>query len=160
VLFAIEVLLDLPSLRIIITKEAMYALNRMSRLGISTVDWTNAELKAMPNDWMSTVTSLDNAFEEKIMGRTNLNEDTHNLLSREATVFYTDGWLKDGKAGAGVFSKNLIISIYKSLGRYVSVFQAEVHAITCALDEISKLSDGTKVVICSDSRVPYRRHPD
>jgi hypothetical protein len=44
-------------------------------------------------------------------------------------VFYTDESLRDGKAGAGVFSANPEVNTGISLGKFVSIFQAELYAI-------------------------------
>ena len=78
------------------------------------------------------------------------------LVANHDVVCYTDGSLVDtGLSGAGLSMSIEGDSLDRSysLGRYTSVFQAEVFAILQAalLSEEAKLSD-KRIVICSDSQ--------
>jgi hypothetical protein len=50
------------------------------------------------------------------------------ILLKGAQIWFTDGSMKNGRAGAGIYSHSPHIRISIPLGRYATVFQAEVFA--------------------------------
>jgi hypothetical protein len=76
-----------------------------------------------------------------------------DLVAPEEVVFFTDGSLCEGRAGAGVFSDILNVTESYTLGSHATVFQSEVHAILacseyCILEGIVNRA----VSICFDIR--------
>lgn len=80
------------------------------------------------------------------------SNEAPTFLPQDSVVYYTDGSLMDGRAGAGVYCEKPQLSLTVSLGTYVSVFQAELFAIRCALEQGHALPNGSRIVICSDSQ--------
>jgi ribonuclease HI len=77
--------------------------------------------------------------------------------SSQDLVFYTDGSLMNDLAGAGVFCPELEISLALPLGKWATVFQAEVHAIQEALYYCTKSRVCNRtIVVCSDSQAAIK----
>jgi hypothetical protein len=71
-------------------------------------------------------------------------------------VWFTDGSKTGGAAGAGVYGQSVGRRLSFSLGRYATVFQAEVYAIlACAHDIQSQNRPEKYVSICSDSQAAF-----
>jgi hypothetical protein len=82
-----------------------------------------------------------------------LSTECDDLIAPSGLVFFTDGALCDGKAGAGVFSDILYARESYALGSQVSVFQSELYAIlACSEYCISGDIVNKALSICSDSR--------
>lgn len=71
---------------------------------------------------------------------------------------YTDGSLEGGRAGAGVYCRELELEDSYSLGRHCTVFQAEVFAIICGVLAAlrQKLCGGRSIYFCSDSQAAIK----
>jgi hypothetical protein len=69
-------------------------------------------------------------------------------------VWYTDGLrLQDGRTGAGICGQSKGWRLSISLGKYVTVFQAEIYAILACVYEIQSIARSEKYIsICSDSQ--------
>ncbi|XP_062716992.1 retrovirus-related Pol polyprotein from type-1 retrotransposable element R1 isoform X2 [Aedes albopictus] len=68
-----------------------------------------------------------------------------------STVFYTDGSKQDNLVGAGIFGPGVNVSL--PLGRWPTVFQAEVYAILeCADICLKRRYRNANICICSDSK--------
>jgi ribonuclease HI len=68
-------------------------------------------------------------------------------------TWFTDGSKQDEKAGAGAYCPRSGTRLSESLGKYASVFQAEIYAILMCGWEINRLGLEKEVIhICSDSR--------
>ena len=109
-----------------------------------------------PGEFMATTCITNRKFTVKFPSR---DEWNGNLLSGEDLNFYTDGSLRDGLAGSGVFSESLDPSLNLSLrlGTDISVFQAEVLAISsCANYCLDNGYSAKKINICSDSQAALK----
>jgi ribonuclease HI len=85
-----------------------------------------------------------------------LDEDSRHQFLNDSEVWYSDGSVMEGKAGAGVFCEDPECSISLSLGD-TTIFQAEILGIELALREAAKNSQSTKnVIICSDSQAALK----
>jgi ribonuclease HI len=73
-------------------------------------------------------------------------------------VWYTDAsTMQDGRTGAGVYEQSEGMRLSISLGKYVTVFQAEIYAILACVYEIQNTARSEKYVsICSDSQVALK----
>jgi ribonuclease HI len=61
--------------------------------------------------------------------------------------------MQDGRTGAGVYGQSEARRLSISLGKYVTVFQAEIYAILACVDEIQNRARSEKhISICSDSQ--------
>ena len=74
-------------------------------------------------------------------------------------VCYTDGSrMKDG-TGAGVYGHSLKRRLSFSLGKYPTVFQAEIYAIFACAYNLQSLNRPEKYIcICSDSQAALKAH--
>jgi ribonuclease HI len=104
-----------------------------------------------PNDCMITEIKTDRNFAVQIPARDDWLVKEEWLVSDH--TFYTDGSLCSGLAGSGVFSTLPETRLTFSLGSSVSVFQAEILALSecasrCLVDGISE----SRIAICSDSK--------
>lgn len=150
---ALEVLLDLPPLHLYLKQQATTAFWRLKASGV----WKGPNLlnlgvvMAMPQDRIPKRFSPDDCCQVLIPEREAWNAGVPIAHSRHPVTFYTDGSLMNGSAGAGVFCEQPDTALAIPLGRNVSVFQAEVFAIICALNESVKLQRSS-IVICSDSQ--------
>ncbi len=72
--------------------------------------------------------------------------------------FFTDGSLRSGRAGAGVFCENQVMDNQSvSLGAYATVFQAEVYAILCCAKAVTEAGyRGENIRIYSDSQAALK----
>jgi hypothetical protein len=76
-----------------------------------------------------------------------------DLVAPDGLVFFTNGSLCEGRAGAGVFSDILNVRKSYALGSHATVFQSEVYAILACSDYcISEGIVNGAISICSDSR--------
>ena len=77
-----------------------------------------------------------------------------SLLVVKGLVWYTDGSrTQGGTAGAGVYGQSLGRRHSTSLGKYVTVLQAEIYAILDCAYEIQANARSEKYIsICSDSQ--------
>jgi hypothetical protein len=75
-------------------------------------------------------------FWKKVFSRTTAKKllakpGNSEILPSDSVIFYTEGSLCEGRAGAGVFSDTLDIRESYALGSLATVFQTEVYAIAC-----------------------------
>ncbi|KAG5685145.1 hypothetical protein PVAND_014338 [Polypedilum vanderplanki] len=70
-------------------------------------------------------------------------------------VLFTDGSLCNNLAGAGVYSASFDVRLSFCLGRNISIFQAEIFAISVAVSHCLEIGvRDRKVVFCVDSQSP------
>lgn len=78
-------------------------------------------------------------------------------LQADDYTFFTDGSLCSGLSGAGIYSAYPELSIAIKLGQHITVFQAEVLALTeCAYYCLQSKFCGSKISICSDSQAALK----
>lgn len=166
---ALQVLLNLTPLDIFIETEARkswYRLNTNSsaRRGLSFSGHVGAlqaastePLLNMRSDLMLGEYSFVKPYTISIDSRQQWSSDRSTSSIKNATVWYTDGSLMDGKAGYGAHRINPRCNLSGSLGRFCTVFQAEIFAILCCTQ--TELRAGTKnkhIFIYSDSQASLR----
>jgi hypothetical protein len=162
---ALEVMLMLPPLHVFIKQEARQAANRLLGNGCCYVpNYGHSEVLIKMTDEMPLLLALRDKFETlNIFGnkfsvdfptREDWSTECVDLVAPDGLIFFTDGSLCEGRAGAGVFSDILNVrESYALYGSHATVFQPEVYAIVACSEYC--ISDGIvnrAVSICSDSR--------
>ena len=72
-------------------------------------------------------------------------------------IWFTDGFKMREGTGAGVYGQSVGRRLSFSVGRYVTVFQAEIYAILVCVYEIQLQNRPEKYLsICSDSQVALK----
>jgi ribonuclease HI len=162
---ALEALLNLTPLHLHIQGEVRVTIQRLLHgQGPVTCQHNSinlklfSELKAhpilgMPEDVTLTIHDFDMKFQVVIP-----NRDTWKTgRPRADQVWYTDGSKMDTGTGAGIYEGRCIFQMSVRLGKYATVFQAELIAIYYCVCKI--LENGTKhktLAICSDSQVALK----
>ena len=97
--------------------------------------------------------NFERAFEVKFPAREEWLDNCPTFFEAGSLKFFTDGSLMEGSAGAGVFCAEMDLKITNSLGKYCTVFQAEVFAIITAACYIKQNGIRDSIIyICSDSQ--------
>ncbi|KAJ8912133.1 hypothetical protein NQ315_013222 [Exocentrus adspersus] len=91
----------------------------------------------MVSDGLPVRINLDLPYNILLPGRDEWERNKTDLL-RADSCWYTDGSKTPEGAGAGVYSRRPRVEIADSLGQYVTVFQAEIHAIELCGRELEK----------------------
>lgn len=149
---ALETFLNLPPLSLYIEGEALISAHRLNdvnewKIGgfqaghsvifekslLSGPDWTMRSDRIKPNY------SFNAPFHINIPTREKWNTDPPSIIAEKGINIYTDGSKMSENSGAGIFSNNLSITV--PLGKYATVFQAEVLAISIAAHEALKLTN-------------------
>jgi hypothetical protein len=78
--------------------------------------------------------------------------EAETWLPSDSLKFYTYGFLFEGRADSGVFSKELDLKVSFALGTFATVFQTEVYAIMAYSDYyLRECMTGKTICICSES---------
>ncbi|XP_062533798.1 uncharacterized protein LOC134202829 [Armigeres subalbatus] len=169
---ALEVLLDVVPLHIHLKQEALSCTYRLWVLGFMEENpinrsSTHTSLLQLMVDWDRTVLApsdltLASSFPYRTFSTQFPSRDewTSGYLERsmsDSIVCYTDGSLFEGRAGAGVYSRELRLEQSHSLGRHCTVFQAEIFAIMCGVQSaLQKHIMGKVIYFCSDSQAAIK----
>jgi ribonuclease HI len=112
----------------------------------------------MGNDSMRPAYNFEPNCRVTIMTREDWTKGTGPPPVVKGLIWFTDGFrMQDGRTGAGVYgqSEGRILSI--SLGKYVTVFQAETYAILACVYELRNKARSEKYIsICSDSQAALK----
>lgn len=165
---ALELLIGLPPLHLAVQAQAKLTAYRL----VATKEWhtdsnighaaiwsrlvSSNPIWNAPGEFMATTCITNRRFLVRFPTRDEWND---NLLSGEDFNFYTDGSLRGGLAGSGVFSESTDPSTTVSLrlGTDISVFQAEVLAISiCAKYCLENDYSDRRINICSDSQAALK----
>jgi ribonuclease HI len=104
-----------------------------------------------PNDCMISKIMTNRNFSVLFPSRENWQDGDQWLAADH--VFYTDGSLCEDLAGSGVFSERPETQLVHSLGPNISVFQAEILAVSeCAHFCLRERFLNKRIFICSDSK--------
>jgi ribonuclease HI len=105
-----------------------------------------------PSDYMISITLPNHSYRVIIPERETWQEGFLLQLGADHALF-TDGSLCDGLSGAGVYSASLEIDLSFRLGRFITVFQAEIFAISAGASYcVEKGIRNSKIVFCVDSQ--------
>ena len=169
---ALEVLFDVAPLHIHLKQEALSCTYRLRVVGLleeTPVNRTSTHTSLFPLlvNWDKIVLAPSDltiacnfpyrAFSTKFPSR---EEWTSGYLERsisDGIVCYTDGSLLEGRAGAGVYSRELRLYQSYSLGRHCTVFQAEIFALMCGVQSaLQQHVMGKVIYFCSDSQAAIK----
>lgn len=169
---ALEALFDVAPLHIHLEQEALSCAYRLWVLGLwdaNPVNRNSTHTSLLPRmvQWDKYILApsdltLNSSFPYRTFSSRfpSRNEWTTGYLERsisDSIVCYTDGSLLEGRAGAGVFSRELRLQESYSLGRYCTVFQAEIFAIMCGVQAaLHQNVTGKVIYFCSDSQAAIK----
>lgn len=164
---AMEVLMDLTPLSNFIECQAALAFDRVTKVGNLTFPKCSQEnskpfalvnkYSCMPSDRIVPELNF-NPTQLIIPERIHWTQSV--FFDQESEVWFTDGSVMKGLAGAGVYCENPVFSEFFSLGSTATVFQSELYAILVALSEcLRRVETGEvaqKIFICSDSQAALK----
>lgn len=162
---ALEILTDLIPLHIHIEGEAQLSLLRLQQGGLLSrkvpngghaeiLDKLKPEL-SMPSDRRSRKLMFGDVRAE-FPERDVWNNESLPFL-QGSTTWYTDGSKIGNSTGAGIYCPALDVAQSVALGRYPTVFQAEVLAIQQAFHNCIECGlQDQNIVVCSDSQAALR----
>lgn len=166
---ALEILLRLPPLDLYLKAEATLAAYRL----INTDNWKKGNhgyghtliqndvesnsVLAMRSDLMITEYCFDHSFEIQIGTRQDWSSKQIPKRLQNHLIWFTDGSRDGTHSGAGVYSTSPRTELSFSLGRYTTVFQAEIYAIqACAQKSLEKGYKDKNLLILSDSQAALK----
>ena len=160
---ALETLLNMPPLHTCVKKEAISSAHRLFQNGkfkpgdlsghLRILEEVKLENASKPRDQMTAILDLEVPF-EVIIGDRPSWENKELPRANNASLWYRDG-SKLKEAGMGVSGPNVKLS--KSLGKYSTIFQAELLAIdTCAEECINQGLQRKHIFILSDSQAALK----
>ena len=164
---ALETILDLTPLDIFICSVARMTAYRMTLQNqwydkptekghIRITKIINDTTLLLPSDTMEKTHIFNRPFEVVIPTREEWNESIFYRNSNDL-IWYTDGSKKNSLSGLGVCGMTPRVNYSRGLGKYATVFQAEVLAIIdCLQINIKKGYSGKRILIFSDSQAALK----
>jgi hypothetical protein len=108
-------------------------------------------------DIMRPAFNLEPRYRVTMLTREDWTKGQGAPLEIKGLVWFTDGSKMKGGTGAGVYGQSLTRRLSFSLGKYATVFQAEIHAILACAYKIQSLKRPERYVsICSDSQAALK----
>ena len=163
---SLEVLLGLTPLHLHIQMQARRSIFRMAgsmseagsclnRRKIDILSRRYPEL-LIPRDNMTTRFHFDKKFETRWSNKANWESVAATYgLNQQLITWYTDGSLTAEGAGAGVIGPRKMY--FEPMGRYTSIFQAEIYAIDkCASFNLQRNYRGQNIAILTDSQAAIK----
>ena len=169
---AMETLICLPPLELVVQSEARMAVHHLWSLGcwlylhpnrghssiLKRLQQSNPIFN-MGVDVMRPAFNLEPKYMVTMLTREDWTRSSGSLPEIKGLIWYTDGSKMEG-TGAGVFGQSVKRRLSFSLGRYTTVFQAEIYAILACVHEIQFQNRPEKYVsICSDSQAALKALP-
>jgi hypothetical protein len=103
-------------------------------------------------DYMRPAFNFKPKYRVTMLTREDWTKDTGAPPVVKGLVWFRDGFKMGRGAGAGVYGQSVGRRLSFSLGRYATVFQAEIYAILACVYEIQFQNRSEKYVsICSES---------
>jgi hypothetical protein len=101
--------------------------------------------------------NLESEYRVTVLTREDWTKGTCAPSAVKGLVWFTDGSKVRERTGAGVYGQSVGRRLSFSLGRYATVFQAEIYAILACVYEIQFQNRPEQYVnICSDSQVALK----
>lgn len=101
---------------------------------------------------MTKTIDLDIPYSVKLLDRSEWSHGEPSYM-KEGVTWYTDGSKMAAGTGAGIYRARPRVSMSRSLGKYATVFQAEIAALTeCAWMNVEEGHKGKTIYMNSDSR--------
>jgi len=108
-------------------------------------------------DVMGPAFSLEPKYRVTVLTRGDWTRGTGAPPVVKGVVWFTDGSKMREGTRAGVYGQSVGRRLSFSLGRYATVFQAEIYAILACVNEIQLQNRSEKYVsICSDSQAALK----
>lgn len=163
----LEALLDLPPLGVFIQGQARMGAYRLQQTGCWRSRWPltghqkisqviSGDALHMPSDHMTPRLSVDKTFKTKILPREDWGSGRASY-DEDDVVWFTDGSKTEEGSGSGIYGIRPEGSIVLSLGKYATVFQTEVGAISVCLEENLRMKyEGRNILIFTDSQAAIK----
>ncbi|XP_055714248.1 uncharacterized protein LOC129808495 [Phlebotomus papatasi] len=158
---AMERMLSMPPLHIHLEVHAKASLIRLlatSNIRVRNLDnvlineINSNPILSMVSDKMTPSYRIDKPF-NVLIAEASEWQSIHNSIEQSALVWYTDGSKMDDSSGAGVFRLRPKFKLHIPMGKYATVFQAEITAIwVCILENLRRQYKGQRIYILSDSQ--------
>jgi hypothetical protein len=101
--------------------------------------------------------NIEPKYRVTMLTREDLTKGTGTPPVVKGFVWFTDGSKTNEGTGAGIYGQTVGRRLSFSVGRYATVFQAEIHAILACVYEIQFKSRPEKYTsICSDSQLALK----
>ena len=114
------------------------------------------EVFRMGQDKMPIVRSLEAPFKVCFPEREEWLKPQGPVLNN-GVILFTDGFRTSSGSGAGIYCRSKGIRESISLGKFATVFQAEIVAIMCCAQNLLAMGErGKRISICSDSQAALR----
>jgi hypothetical protein len=111
----------------------------------------------MGNDIMRPACNFEPKYRVTLLTREEWTKGTGPPPVVKGLVWYTDGRrMQDGRTGAGVYGQSEGRRLSISLGKYVTVFQAEIYAILACVCEIQNRGRSEKYVSALIVKRPWK----
>jgi hypothetical protein len=111
----------------------------------------------MGDDVMRPAFNLEPKYRVTMLTREDCTRGSGSPPEIKGLIWYTDGSKMKEGTGAGVYGQSIKRRLSFSLGRYKTVFQAEIYAILACVHEIQFQNRPEKYFsICSDSQVALK----
>jgi hypothetical protein len=108
-------------------------------------------------DVMRPAFNLEPKYRVTLLTREDWTRGSGSPPEVKGLIWYTDGSKMKEGTGAGVYGQSLKRRLSFPLGRYTTVFQAEIYAILACVYEIQLHIKSEKYIsICSDSQVALK----
>jgi hypothetical protein len=168
---ALEVLTCLPPLDLVVQSEARLAAHRIWSLGCWSYLHFNGRhssilirlqksdpIFSMGNDIMRPIYNFEIRYKVNMLNREEWTKGPGSPPVVKGLVWYTDGSrTQEGRSGAGVYGQFSGRRLSISLGKHVTVFQADIYAILACVYEIQAYVGSEKYIsICSDSQAALK----
>lgn len=161
---AMETLLGLPPLHLVVESEALSAAYRLRinghgntcpRAGYHTEIFKQIhehDVLTMPSDKIQTIQIFHKPYRVTIPME-GVEKMKEKIDKQDGTIWYTDGSKTEKSTGVGVANMETGYALSINLGRFATVFQAEITAITvCAQEMVRRSYHDKKIQIITDSQ--------
>ena len=161
-----EALLGIAPLNLRVVAEAKHTAYRLKKKGQNKFNeighskiWQRIsffdKVSNAPMDSINKKLNIDKKLKTKIPSRD--DSEILNMTPLDIIKVFTDGSFKDNKAGAGIFCEEPHLEEVLNLGKYPTVFQAEVIAISRAAEAlINKNIANKNIIVFSDSQAAIK----
>jgi hypothetical protein len=113
----------------------------------------------MGNDIMRPTYNCEPKYRVTLLTREELTKGTGPPPVVKGLVWYTDGSrIQDGRTGTGVYGQSVGRRLSISLGKYVTVFHAEIYAILACVCEIQNRARSEKYVSALIVKRPWKHY--
>ena len=125
-------------------------IRKLEDLKLMKLSGNHSKFQMNLSDHIMSRLNVQRRYEVRLPSREDWEEDSI-ITAGFDSVWYTDGLRTNEGVGLGIFNNHF--TKFLSLGKEMTVYQAEVLAITTCVEELlDQNMSGNKILICSDSQ--------